>query len=201
MKIDIHVHTTASSCSIFSPHELVQLAGIEKASVIVTTNHHNSCDDVTLLEYELGIRSIKYFPAIEISNNWGDFLLFGENLSDFQEPRNFFPAHLLPRDDIAVVWAHPFRFMHEDEVNFIKWEVAKYIDAVEIINGNCLRKCPWANVLASRLAGEIGKPGTAGSDAHSAKMFFMAWTEFEEPVNSYGDLVRQIKEGRVRPGG
>lgn len=198
--IDIHVHTTASACSIFSPRQLVVAAEQMGVPAVVTTNHHDSYGDADFLRVELGRRGILYFPAIEITNQWGDFLLYGEDLDRFQGCSGRFPTEFLPDEDIAVVWAHPFRFMSEKEVESIQFEVANYIDAVEGINGNCMFMGGWANRRAFKMADEIKKPVVAGSDAHAPDMFFLASTKFLEPINSYKDMVRCLKNGNVGPG-
>lgn len=200
VKIDLHVHTTASACSVFSPKELVDLATKMNVKVVVTTNHHDSYKEANFLKRAFSSKGILYFPALEMSTRWGDFLFFGEDLSDFQGYFTEFPTHLLPRDDVAVVWAHPYRFMHEKEVDSIKEEVALYIDAIEGINGNCLWDNPDANQKAQHLAKMLNKPITGGSDAHSSYMFFKVWTEFFSPVNSYLDFVHSLKRGMVKGG-
>jgi predicted metal-dependent phosphoesterase TrpH len=198
MNIDLHVHTSASSCSHFAPIELVYYAREEKRPVVVTTNHHDSMSDYDYLSQEFKQAGILYLPAIEITCQWGDFLLFGEDLSPFQEQHDRFPMDILPSSTVAVVWAHPYEFMPEWQVNSIKHEVSPYIDAVEAVNGKCLRRNPKANELAHLLALDLHKPAVAGSDAHAPQNFFFTWTEFLEPVRAYSDLVRCIKEGKVR---
>jgi predicted metal-dependent phosphoesterase TrpH len=200
INIDIHVHTTASPCSIFPPESLVSLAIEKNVPVIVTTNHHDSVGDAKYLSSKLTGHGIKFFPGLEMTNEWGDFLVFGENLRKFQGFMRAFPKNLLPRDDIAVIWAHPYRFYTYEEVEEIKNLVAPYIDAVEGINGNCLRSNPNANRTAILLAKKLGKPAVAGSDAHSPDMFFNAYTRFLSPINSYADFIRAIKEGNLEIG-
>ncbi len=197
-KIDIHVHTTASSCSIFRPEELVKNAVTMKVPVVVTTNHHNSFGDADYLNRHLGSHGIKYFAGLEMTCEWGDFLIFGENLREFNGYTGKFPVNLLPRKDIAVIWAHPYRFYTYPEIERIKYYAAPFIDAVEAINGNCLRSCPEANLQAEKLGQELGKPLVAGSDAHSEKMFFMTGTFFDDPINTYSEFVEALKFGKVK---
>jgi predicted metal-dependent phosphoesterase TrpH len=199
-RIDIHVHTTASACSIFPPRGLAALAVSMNLPVVVITNHHDCRGETELLKKILSPQGILLIPGVEITNKWGDFLVFGENLDEIQKRSGQFPRELLPRNDVAVVWAHPYRMMTESQVNAIKWEVAPYVDAIEVVNGNCLIRNNRANSLAQHLSLELEKPGVAGSDAHSDRMFFMTWTEFEEPVKSQKDFIDCIKKGRVSAG-
>jgi len=198
--IDIHVHTTISSCSIFYPEALVFQAAKMKLPVVVTTNHHNSIGDSDYLREKLEPLGINYFSGLEMTNQWGDFLIFGEELCEFQGFIDSFPTDLLPRDNVAVVWAHPYRFYSRYEIERIKHLVSPYIDAIEGINGNCMRSCPRANDLAINLGRELDKPLVAGSDAHSENMFFMAHTNFKIPVRSYSDFINALKEGLVDMG-
>ncbi|MDQ7821326.1 MAG: PHP domain-containing protein [Candidatus Eremiobacteraeota bacterium] len=193
MRIDLHVHTTASSCSAFTPLQLVHGARSEEAAVVVTTNHGDSLGDSDYLREELGKHGILYFPAMEITTEWGDFLLFSEHLDEFQHIMRF-PVVSLPDPAVAVIWAHPFEFFTEEHVHEIKYDVAPYIDAIEAINGKCLRS-PWMNQMAMDLSRELEKPMTAGSDAHSAKNFFLVWTEFPTPIETYADFVKALKQG------
>ncbi len=198
MNIDLHVHTSASPCSHFAPIELVYYAKLENHPVIITTNHHDSYSDVDFLRSELGAAGILYFPAIEVTCDWGDFLLYGEDLSDLRGPFETFPSHLLPRPGIAVVWAHPYEFVSDSFVERIMDQAAPFVDAIEVLNGKCrAKKDNSANEKALALAQKLGKPGVAGSDAHSPHRFFDTWTEFLQPVTCYTDLVRCIKKGSV----
>jgi hypothetical protein len=168
--------------------------------VVVITNHHDNKKDTAVLSKIFNPRGVLLISGIEITNDWGDFLIFGENLGEFQKRKSQFPVHSLPRDDVAVVWAHPYRMMPESQVNALKWQVAPYVDAIEVVNGNCLLRNNRANSLAQDLARELDKPGVAGSDAHSDRMFFMTWTEFVEPVTCQKDFINCIKRGKVRAG-
>ncbi len=199
-RIDLHVHTTASSCSVFTPRELTELALAMSLGAVVTTNHHNCTGDAPYLRSALESAGIQYYAGMEITNQWGDFILLGSNLGDFHRIKKRFPVDLLPRPDVAVIWAHPYRLMSPAQVDRLRDVVAPFVDAVEGINGNCLHSCPRNNQLAIRAAQYMNLPVTGGSDAHHCNMFMDAWTEFEEPVNSIIDLVTQIKQGKIRPG-
>jgi predicted metal-dependent phosphoesterase TrpH len=200
MKIDLHVHTSASACSSLAAVEYVYYASQDKWPVIVTTNHYDSVGDAAFLTAECERYGILYLPAIEITTPWGDFLLYGRDLGDFQSegPLDDFPRGLLPRPDIAVVWAHPYSYMRRAEVEAIAEQAAPYIDAIEVINGkNRAKSGNTANIQAMELSRMLKKPAVAGSDAHSPYRLFSTWTEFDDPVRTYDDLVLAIKGGRV----
>jgi predicted metal-dependent phosphoesterase TrpH len=56
---------------------------------------------------------------------------------------------------------------------------------------------PHLNNAAIKLAEELGKPATGGSDSHFFHSYFKAYTKFDAEVENYADFVRAIKEGRV----
>jgi len=201
MKIDLHVHTSASACSSLAAVEYVYYAQQDKWPVLITTNHYDSVSDAAFLTAECERYGILFLAAIEITTPWGDFLLYGKDLSGFQSegPLEEFPGDLLPNPDIAVVWAHPYSYMKRTEVEAIAEQAAPYVDAIEVINGkNRAKSGNTANIQAMELSAVMKKPAVAGSDAHSPYRLFSAWTEFDDPVRTYEDLVRSIKEGRVR---
>lgn len=199
VKLDIHTHTTASTCSIFTPAQLAKAAVFHRLPAVIVTNHFDNTGDTAELKELLSPHGILLFAGMEITNSWGDFLLFGEDLQEFQYLRGDFPIDLLPRNNIAVIWAHPYRFYSYREVEKIKDLVSPYIDAIEVINGNCMRSFPEANNMAFKLARRFKKPATAGSDAHSLKHYLKAYTIFQSAINSYKDMINAIKEGKVEP--
>lgn len=206
MKIDIHAHTTASACSRMTPQQLASAALRLNLEVVVITNHGDSFRDRDVLRKILEPHGVKVFSGIEISTDWGDFLLFGNDLLAFEGmtgtwknplPRGQFPVHLLPCPETAVVWAHPSR-ISENYLEDIKWKVAPYIDAVEVLNGNPHMETPESSQRAYNLAIELKKPMIAASDAHNAKDYFSYATEFLTPVESYADLVKAVKSGDIK---
>jgi hypothetical protein len=52
---------------------------------------------------------------------------------------------------------------------------------------------------AEDLARILGLPTTGGSDAHTTSAIGRTVTEFARPVHDETDLVREIREGRIRP--
>jgi predicted metal-dependent phosphoesterase TrpH len=118
----------------------------------------------------------------------------------------------------VVVWAHPmddwslmrkwFNKFAEvqattDMAEFARWlgeneetswwpEMIKDLDGFEILNGSSKRR-GVCNLLAEQAAGVFGKPGVAGSDAHSRSAVARVATRFDaEPARDtrIGDLLR-----------
>jgi predicted metal-dependent phosphoesterase TrpH len=118
----------------------------------------------------------------------------------------------------VVVWAHPmddwsmlrkwFNKFSEDEAStdmteFASWlgengdtcwwpETIEDLDGFEILNGSSKRR-GVCNVLAAQAAEAFGKPGIAGSDAHSRSAVARVATRFEGDLSRHsriGDLIR-----------
>ncbi|MDD3238867.1 MAG: PHP domain-containing protein [Lachnospira sp.] len=94
--------------------------------------------------------------------------------------------------------AHPFgpgffAFMNthfgKNNIDFLN-----KFDFVEAFNA-CTK--PLANMKAEVMAGILGKPKTAGSDAHKEHIIGKAFTEFNQDIRNNNDLIRAIKEGRM----
>lgn len=118
----------------------------------------------------------------------------------------------------TVVWAHAmddwsmlrkwFNKFSEDEgttdmAEFARWlgendetswwpEMIQDLDGFEILNGSAKRR-GVCNLLAEQAAVAFGKPGTAGSDAHSRSAVARVATRFDGELTSnsrIGDLIR-----------
>ena len=73
--------------------------------------------------------------------------------------------------------AHPFDRWRASFAPQRLVELAPRIDMSETFNQWCP---PAANAAAARLAEELGKPGTAGSDAHATAEMGHSWMEMED---------------------
>jgi len=70
-------------------------------------------------------------------------------------------------------------------------------DAIEVLNGGCIDR---ENRLALDVARRLGKPQTAGSDAHMPLELGRYGTVFEKNLESEEDMLRELKAGRFQPG-
>lgn len=126
--------------------------------------------------------------------------------------------HLVHAAGGSVVWAHPmddwsllrkwFNKFSEDEgttdmAAFACWlgendatswwpDMIETLDGFEILNGSAKRR-GVCNLLAEQAAVAFGKPGTAGSDAHSRSAVARVGTRFDGEVTRdtrIGDLIK-----------
>lgn len=71
-------------------------------------------------------------------------------------------------------------------------KVMECFDFIEAYNSTLNKE---KNAMAYALAQQLGKPMTAGSDAHSVLRVGTAYTDFETPILCNNDLIRYIKKG------
>lgn len=123
----------------------------------------------------------------------------------------------------AITWAHPmddwsllrkwFNKFSEDEgttdmAEFARWlgendetswwpEMIEDLDGFEILNGSAKRR-GVCNLLAEQAAVAFGKPGTAGSDAHSRSAVARVATRFDGELTRNTRIGDLIKAGNPR---
>ena len=98
--------------------------------------------------------------------------------------------------------AHPygtgyFAIMH---TNIIKKqeELLDKFDFVEVFNAYA---SPTANIDARKLAERLGKPGTAGSDAHHFLMVGTTGTIFSREIHNNNELIRAVLDNAITDAG
>jgi len=156
MKVDMHVH------SIYSPDGRVPVKDILKYArkiglgAVAITDHNE-------IKGALEARKLDIIPVIrgiEISSSEGHILAYG---LDCKIPRDLGIQETIEKihecGGIAVA-AHPYRYWS----GIGEKNVKRYtFDAIEIYNGRCKER---SNKKSKELSKTLGKPGTAGSDAH-----------------------------------
>ena len=61
------------------------------------------------------------------------------------------------------------------------------------------RSIPSANIKSMKLAKKIGKPLTAGSDAHSPERVGWGYVELPDDITTWQEAVQAIGEGKAKP--
>lgn len=196
MKLDMHVHTRFSKDSSIDPRHIAKLlaeAGMDGAAI----TDHGSLVGFKRAEGREGILLI---PGLEVETEAGELLaLFVEEPVDSRDPWE--AADLIRAQGGLVVLPHPFDRFRRGRLRperFRPEDLRELVDAVEVLNSRCLM--PSSNLSASRLAGALGKPGTAGSDAHSARELGRAYLTFERAEDPEG-LRRALLRGEAKPEG
>ncbi|MDA0364614.1 MAG: hypothetical protein O3B31_08775 [Chloroflexi bacterium] len=175
--IELHLHTKAGSAdSSISAEALGQRAAELETGALLVTEHWRvwTAWEQTSFAERWGV---KLYAAIEQTTDAGHFLVLGAE-----------PGESLPGDTSAlldhtsarghfVVWAHPFRHYFDTihtsqrppfEAGLSPEQLAQHpafarVDAIEVENAGSTER---ENALALEVGRILGKPLTAGSDAH-----------------------------------
>ncbi|UCH85968.1 MAG: PHP domain-containing protein, partial [Dehalococcoidia bacterium] len=107
-----------------------------------------------------------------------------------------------------MILVHPFRFFpsHSNRLfgrqydpsaltaaELAQHPVFELVDAIEVLNYACTEK---ENQLAQEAARLLGKPGVAGSDAHTYTELGRCVTIFERAVGNEEELIEELRAGR-----
>lgn len=156
MKVDMHVHTSASRCSNMAPLALEKAAIRAGLDGVVVTDHNTQSGYKSARKV---CRKIRIYPGVEVSTRGGEVIaLFFEG--DIEKGLQLGDAVRLIREagGLAVL-PHPFDFLRSGA-----GRTKIRPDAVEVFNSRCL--LPVFNRMAERFASENKIQAVCGSDAH-----------------------------------
>ncbi len=160
-KAELHVHTTYSD-GRDSVRSVLSAAAAKGLDIVAITDH--DCVEGSLEARDLAAE--EHIPLIvitgsEITTRSGHLLVYGieENID----------ARMSMEESCRVAkelgglsfLAHPFDFIRGGTLRVSDF---RFADGVEVFNAKS-----YVNFLAKRFARKFGKPGIAGSDAHSSK--------------------------------
>jgi predicted metal-dependent phosphoesterase TrpH len=204
MRVDLHVHTyPASRCSSIVYRDLITYCRTQRIGAIALTNHGDVGDN-RRLEGPLADIGTVLVHGVEISTPSGDFIVYSPDLDYLAEFRaeQGVPQAETVAADAAVVWVHPAAGGGRSGSPFyaeLADELAPLIDAIEVWNGNWTQR-RYVDT-AARMCRHVGRPATAGSDAHRAEQLGACVTEVVGEVLSTADVVAAIRAGAVSPVG
>ncbi len=132
-------------------------------------------------------------PAEEVTSDEGHIVALG---IDRQIPRGMSIQATIDAIHEAggiAVAAHPYRWWSGlGPKNTQKYD----FDCIEALNA---RSIPSANIKSMKLAKKIGKPLTAGSDAHSPERVGWGYVELPDDITTWQEAVQAIGEGKAKP--
>ncbi|OLB70886.1 hypothetical protein AUI06_05675 [archaeon 13_2_20CM_2_52_21] len=189
MKLDFHVHTTASSDAHTRPDELVPMCEEKGLDGLAITDHNVLARDVP--------EGLLIVPGIEVSSRDGHII--GLGVSD-AVPRGLSADETILQitrlGGVSVV-AHPYDFLR----SAINPEILRTMpDAIEVINSaSMLHSITWkrARIFAQRR----NLPRTAGSDSHIPETIGKAFTIVDVDSKDVASVLDAIRNGRVSPEG
>ncbi len=132
-------------------------------------------------------------PAEEVSSSEGHIVALG---IDRQIPRDLGIQETIDAIHEAggiAIAAHPYRWWSGLGV---KNTLAYDFDGIEALNA---RSIPSANRKSLKLAKKIGKPMTAGSDAHTPEKIGHGYVELPDNLTTWQEVMSALKERMTEP--
>jgi len=210
MVLDMHVHTSIGSPdSNLTPARVLEAARAVDIDGIVFAEHHADWTEEQLEHFrqESGLFACS---AREWETDFGHIIALGlhSDVEAIEQAREL--RRLTLAEGGLLIMAHPLRFFpsmsnrlfsRQDNPSSLTPEqmaehpVFELVDAIEVLNYACTEK---ENQLAQEVARVLGKPGVAGSDAHTYMEVGRCVTIFERVVGSEGELIEELRAGRFR---
>lgn len=191
MLIDLHVHSAVSPCSCLAVGEILGNARSLGLDGVCITDHDTMS---VLAQIREGFQSdgLLVLVGMEYATPQGDFLVFGplERLEAGLDGARL--LRRVARAGGAAVAAHPFRCWRPADVAVVSGGAC----LIEVANG---RNTEDENRSAAELAGRLGVPTVAGSDAHALDELGRMPTRFSVPIRTRADLVRALRRGQCAP--
>lgn len=185
MKADLHVHTCYSNDGKTTMEELIEYA--EKLGIgCIAVTDHNSFEAYGKLKDNGRVIII---PAEEVSSAEGHIVALGID--------RLIPRDRSIRETIDLIHeaggyafaAHPYRWWSGlGEKNTLE----NPFDGIEARNG---RSTPRGNRKSQKLAKRIGKPVSAGSDAHTPRHIGEGYVEIPDDLETWQEVVEYIMHG------
>jgi predicted metal-dependent phosphoesterase TrpH len=208
MVVDMHVHTTIGSPdSNLSPPRLLEATRELGLDGLVIAEHNDPWTEEQLESFRQE-SGIFVCSGREWETNLGHIIVLGLR-SDAREIKGVKELRrLVLADGGFMIIAHPFRFYpgpsnrlftrQYDGSSLAASELAHHpafevVDAIEVLNYACTQK---ENQLAQEAAQMLGKPGVAGSDAHTYTELGRCVTIFQRTVRSEEELIEELRAGR-----
>ncbi len=182
MRGDVHIHSKYSPDSKLEPELIIRMAKSKGLDFIAISDHNK------FVEHKGDILLIKGEEVSSIDGHILALFIDGEIPSRLTQEGTVEYIH--DRNGIAVC-AHPFR-----SVNGVGSKFRDVYDAIEAKNGRCKAEC---NSLGVKLAMDLKKPFTAGSDSHFYEEIGRVYMEVE--ATDEETLRKAILSGEVKTAG
>ncbi len=187
MKADLHVHTCFSKDGKSTPEQVIEQC-IEKGIGCVAITDHNEFKAFDILKDN---GKVIVIPAEEVSSAEGHIVALGID--------RLIPQGMSIQETIDAIHeaggyafaAHPYRWWSGlGEKNTLKYP----FDGVEAMNA---RSISSANKRSMKLAKSIGKPITAGSDAHSPHRVGWGHVTLPDGLETWQEVVQAIMDNKA----
>jgi predicted metal-dependent phosphoesterase TrpH len=195
--VDLHCHTSASFDCLAKPESVVKAAAKRGLTHLAITDHDRI--DGALRARDLAPEGLTVIVGEEVKTADGDLIaLFLESAV---------PPGLSARETIEAVREqgglvgipHPFDRFRGSMLNDPKLEaIGRLVDWVEAHNARIVGGS--GNARAAAFAAELGLPGVAASDAHSALEVGVAYNAVEGDPSTPAGLLSALATLEIVPG-
>ena len=188
VKVDLHLHSSASFDCRVSPLEVARACRRVGLSPIFLTDHEGIGGAQSLREAGQAV-----IVGQEILTSEGEIigLFLKEAVPGRLSPERTVEA--IKGQGGLVYLEHPYdstrRHLREEAIE----RIARQIDIVEVVNG---RSGAEANRRAEELRSTLGVPGGAGSDAHTLREIGSVYLEMEA-FDGAQDFLAKLRSGKV----
>ena len=192
MLIDVHIHTIYSD-GRDDVERVLRVAELKGLEAIAITDHESLKGYWRALELETEVTVI---PGYEVKTDAGHILILGvEELPRFGRPIIYEEVIEWSRENGGLsILAHPA----VGRLKLERWR-RRPPDAVEALNSAYPLRMLMR--IGLKVAGELGVPAAAGSDAHRALDVGNAYMELEGENLDVADILEALRRGRHRIGG
>ncbi len=189
---DLHVHSHYSYDCKSNPKDIFKVAKKKKLAGLAITDHN----DTKFHQKEQSIKGLLVIPGVEISTNKGHVIglglssTIGKKISVIETVEKIIELGGYP------IIPHPFDFTRRGigrELQYLKGV------CIETINGSC--PLGRFNKKAKRWAEKNNLPETGGSDAHRLQDIGLAYTVFENEIETAEELIEAIRKRKSKSRG
>ncbi|HHO75722.1 MAG TPA: PHP domain-containing protein [Deltaproteobacteria bacterium] len=192
MLIDIHVHTTFSSCSDLKIDDILENA-LSRGLDGVCITDHNTMDAAKVVSEGIQDNGLCVIIGMEYDTPEGDFLIFGP----FEDIRPGMSAqellHNVHSSGGVAIAAHPLRAERPVSERVLRGGM---VDAVEAVNA---RNSDLENAKMQAWLRRHPHIQSGGSDAHSLTELGSVATSIGMPVKTREDFIFAVKSGLCAP--
>ncbi len=197
MILDLHCHSKYSYDNHLEPEELIHRA-FELGLDGICLTEHNSVDASWPVDRMKHPPNFLVLRGVEVSTDSGHLLVYGVQDDSWNRwGRTTFLKLAKVVESVhslggICVPAHPFRGWESIGESVFPFNG---FDAIETHNGV---NSSQQNQPAIKAALKLGLPSVGGSDCHYLHQVGRAFTQFDNPIGTLADLVREIKAGYCR---
>jgi hypothetical protein len=190
LKFDLHVHTNYSPDGFSSVKETLKIAKLRALNGLAITDH----DTTSAINEALKLKGdLVIIPGAEISTENGHLLALG--ITETIQSKLPMVDTIEKIHELGGIAVIPHPCMLFSCVNKSILEKSK-IDAIEVINSKLF---PFYKKIeqSKRLAEQLKKPQTAGSDAHLPSEIGGAYTIIFSKSTEIDDILHAVKQGKT----